>query len=594
MRRGRKTGVKFAGKKHSGIFCFFAQLGKLNLHRWHSQCYLLILNVICLLTINEIRAIANDRPVLIPPDSSTSITQTPDTTTTPAPTPPPENDQRFYVGAIRVIGSTVFSQSELDKIIKQYVARELTQEEVRQVADAITQLYLNQNYLTSRAVVLSAPSPTHNFAVIQVIEGQLSGIDVEGNRQVSPDYIRSRIALGASIPLNTIKLEEQLRLLRLDPLFSNVEASLRPTGKVGQSRLVVRVQEFNPWKLTLSVDNYSPPSVGGERMGIDLRDRNLTGLGDELSAAYYRSLNGGAEIFDFSYQIPVNAMNGKIQLRVAPNNSKITESPFDTLGIRAHQDLYEINYRQPLVRNPRQELALSLGFTHQDGQSFIFNQQPYGFGQGPDANGVSRTSVIKFGQDYVKRDSFGAWSVRSQFNFGTSLLDATTNPEPIPDGIFFSWLGQVERWQKLSEDHLLLIQADLQLTPDSLLPSQQFVIGGGRSVRGYRQNARSGDSGFRVAIEDRITVQRDVAGLPTIQLAPFINLGAVWNQGDNPNKLPDQTFLASAGLGLLWNNALGIEKLNMRLDYGIPFINLKDRGNNAQDDGFSFSLVYQP
>lgn len=61
--------------------------------------------------------------------------------------------------------------------------------------------------------------------------------------------------------------------------------------------------------------------------------------------------------------------------------------------------------------------------------------------------------------------------------------------------------------QQLSNDHLLLIQADLQLTPDSLLPFQQFVIGGGQSVRGYRQNIRSGDNGFRVAIKDRFTVQ---------------------------------------------------------------------------------------
>ena len=42
-------------------------------------------------------------------------------------------------------------------------------------------------------------------------------------------------------------------------------------------------------------------------------------------------------------------------------------------GIRANQDLYEINYRQPLMRSPREEFALSLGFTYQDGQTFLFD-----------------------------------------------------------------------------------------------------------------------------------------------------------------------------------------------------------------------------
>jgi hemolysin activation/secretion protein len=121
-----------------------------------------------------------------------------------------------------------------------------------------------------------------------------------------------------------------------------------------------------------------------------------------------------------------------------------------------------------------------------------------------------------------------------------------------------------------------------------------IVIGGGQSVRGYRQNIRSGDNGFRVAIEDRFTVQRNESGLSTIQLAPFVDMGAVWNQSNNPNPLADQTFLVSAGLGLLWNQAMGIDNLFLRLDYGFPFIDLSDRGNNAQDEGFYFSLRYQP
>ncbi|MEH2241309.1 hypothetical protein [Nostoc sp.] len=91
--------------------------------------------------------------------------------------------------------------------------------------------------------------------------------------------------------------------------------------------------------------------------------------------------------------------------------------------------------------------------------------------------------------------------MRSQFSFSIDILDATINNHPIPDGHFFSWLGQVQRVQQLGDAHLLLIQADLQLTPDSLLPSEQFVI------QGYRQNICSGDNGFRVAMGDRITVQ---------------------------------------------------------------------------------------
>ncbi len=139
----------------------------------------------------------------------------------------------------------------------------------------------------------------------------------------------------------------------------------------------------------------------------------------------------------------------------------------------------------------------------------------------------------------------------------------------------------------------LIVGLDLQLTPNSLLPSQQFVIGGVQTVRGYRQNARSGDNGVRFSIENQITVLRNEAGLATLLLSPFIDLGAVWNQSDNPNNLflPRQRFLSSGGLGLLWQP---IPNFNVRLDYGIPFVNLSDRGNNVQDSGFHFSVYYQP
>lgn len=90
---------------------------------------------------------------------------------------------------------------------------------------------------------------------------------------------------------------------------------------------------------------------------------------------------------------------------------------------------------------------------------------------------------------------------QSQFNLGVGVLDATLNPEPVPDSRFFSWLAQVQRVQRLGKDNLLIMQGDLQLTPDSLLSFHQFLIGGGQSVRGYAQSSRSGDNGVRLSLE---------------------------------------------------------------------------------------------
>ena len=553
--------------------------------------YLLILSTFFLLSINGQRSLASDISNSIT-ESDTNLPRTTFAQQSPQETPEPV---AFYIRQIRVIGSTVFNEEDFTPVVKEFEERELTLEQIRAASDAVTQLYLNQNYLNSRAVsVTPQPDNTDGILVIRVIEGRLAKIDIRGTQRVNPSYIRSRIQLANTVPLNAVKLEDQLRLLRLDPLFKNIEASLRPTGEEGESLLVVTVQEAESFTSKLLIDNYSPVSVGGERLGLEVGYRNLTGLGDLLTGSYYRTFTGGSQAFNLSYQIPVNGMNGTLGLRVSPSSTKITELPFRNLNIEGEQELYEINYRQPLWRSPREEFALSLGFTHQSGQTFLFDRLPTPFGIGPDENGVSRTSVIRFGQEYLNRDPQGVWYGRSQLNFGVGLFNATINQDPIPDGRFFSWTGQLQRSQRLSNNHLLLIQADWQFTPNSLLASQQFVIGGGQSVRGYRQNIRSGDYGLRFAVEDRITIQRNESGLPMIQIAPFLDLGVVRNQSDNPNKLPEQNLLLSTGLGFLWNQALGIDHLSMRLDYAIPFVDLKDRGNNIQDQGFYFSLRYQP
>jgi len=511
------------------------------------------------------------------PQEQTPVLPTPAPAPTPE-TPPPTSTTQIRVQRIDVVGSTIFKPEEFAPITQPVIGQAVTLEQLRMVADRITQLYLDGGYITSRAVLVDQVI-SEGVVQIRVIEGSLERIDIEGNHRVNADYIRSRVQLGGRIPLNQGSLEDQLRLLRLDPLFENVEASLRAGSGLGQSILTVRVTESNPVAATFSTDNYSPPSVGSEQFGVAALYRSPTGLGDELSASYSRSTTGGSDLFDFGYRIPVNAMNGTVQLRAAPSNYRITDPAFSSLNIQGSADLYEGSFRQPLIRSPREELAVSLGFTYRDGQTLISDQ----------VIDSSTTSVFKIGQDYVRRDVQGAWAFRSQFSIGTGLFDAT-NKNSGADGQFVSWLGQAQRVQLLNSDHLLIVQTDLQLTPDPLLASQQFVIGGGQSLRGYRQNVRTGDNGFRFSVEDRIAILRDEAGAPTLQVAPFGEMGAVWNNSANTD-LPSQTFLAGLGVGLLWEP---LPKFNVRLDVAVPLVDLRDRGENAQDDGFYFSVVYQP
>jgi hemolysin activation/secretion protein len=114
---------------------------------------------------------------------------------------------------------------------------------------------------------------------------------------------------------------------------------------------------------------------------------------------------------------------------------------------------------------------------------------------------------------------------------------------------------------------------------------EQFGLGGVDTVRGYRQNQLVTDNGILGSIEVRFPLTSNPNQL---QLTPFFDIATGWNN-QAPN--PEKSTLVSLGLGLRW---LVTSNLNLRLDYGIPLISVDNQGDSLQENGFYFSLNYQP
>ena len=500
------------------------------------------------------------------------------------------------VQSVILTGNTAFQTNELQNLWLPLIGQSVTEAELRNLVNSITQRYLDEGYLNSRATLTSIQP--EGIVNIEVQEGQLGEIIIEGGDRLH-DYIRARVRTGAGKPLNIRNLEQQLRLLKSDPLFKSVDASLRPpdfntdTVETDQniSTLIVRVVEANPVYGQVSLDNYSPPSIGAVRAGVSLGYRNPLGLGDAALLSYRPRLEAIADSYrlDASYQVPLNPSNGTLAFSAFIDRNKVLNDEFTPLNLRGNSDRYALEYRQPLIHTLDEEFALSLGISYETGQTFALDQGvPFGFG--PNESGYSESTPLLFGQDYVSRGPNGMWAVRSQFRFGTGLFGATNNPDSIPDGHFFAWLGQVQRLQKFSEDNFLIVQLDMQLTPDPLLPMEQFVIGGAQSVRGYRQNVLAADNGIRLSLEDRIAIVKDDEDRIIFTLAPFFDAGAVWMAAGNPNQIgANKNILAGLGLGFIYQP---IEGLTMRVDYAPPLINLNIRGNNIQDDGLYLGINY--
>ncbi|MBD0389027.1 MAG: ShlB/FhaC/HecB family hemolysin secretion/activation protein [Nostoc sp. C3-bin3] len=571
-------------------------------------CYLrfqqLFLILLFCASITPSVTLAQSRPpsgVTIPPGTPGKVEQTIPRTPSPQPPPtpssptvpilpssPPENlpgttfpsGESFFVKEIQVRGYSVL-EDEIIKLKQPLENKKITFEQLLQLRSQITELYVKKGYITSGAFIPNNQNVASGVVQIQVVEGELEGIEILGLQRLQPVYVRSRIKRFARKPLNRNSLEEALQLLQLDPAIERVNAELTAGSTSGSNILQVKITESPPFHAGVIFANNQSPSVGSEQGNVFVAHDNLLGFGDQFSGEY--GITEGLDIYNISYSVPFNALDGTIGIRYSNSGSRIIENEFRDLGIRSEAETLSFNVRQPLTYTPNNEFALSLAFDLRRSQTFILNDIPYTFGEGPE-NGKSKVTVIRFSQDWLQRNANTVLAARSQFSFGIDAFDATTN-DTGTDGRFFSWVGQFQWVQRLSPRILMLAKINTQLTPDSLLTLEKISIGGVETVRGYSQNQLVADNGVVGGVEVRIPLASNVE---TLQLLPFFDIGTVWNnRASNPNP---QT-LASIGLGLQWQPFNG---LILRADYGLPLIETSDSGSSLQDNGFNFSVRYQP
>ena len=525
-------------------------------------------------------------PPLLPEPQPTP-TPAPQLEPTPAPPfdSPPAVEVTIQVKRVEVLGSTVFSPKDFAAVLAPYIGKTVNFERLLEIRTAVTDFYTSQGYTTSGAF-LPPQDLSAGVVKIQVVEGELERIEVQGLNRLQPSYVRSRLARAAQTPVNIQQLESALQLLQLDPLFSRVQAELTAGTTPGRSVLILNLREAPPFSSALILDNRDSPSVGSIRGTAALNHNNLLGFGDRLSAEV--GITEGVNSYNLDYEIPVNTSDGSLSLRYNNGSSRIVEQPFTPLDIKGRTETYSLSFRQPLNRTPSSEFALSLSADLRRSRTFLFDDEPYSFTLGPEA-GESKVSVIRFSQDWVNRTPNRVLAARSQFSVGLDLLDATVNDSGT-DGRFFSWLGQFQWVKALGEDTTLVAGAAAQLTGDSLLPLEQFSIGGVDTVRGYRTNQRVADNGIVGSVEVRVPIVRDPDGWGLLQLAPFVDVGTVWSNGEDEANV-DNSTLVSTGIGLRWQ--LG-SRFSARLDWGIPLVPIARQGDSLQDDGIFFSVQVQP
>lgn len=488
------------------------------------------------------------------------------------------------VKKIDIRGNTVFSDSELEKITAPVEGQKITIERLFQIKNRIEQYYLDRGYISSGAFLPQQKIESGDIA-IEVVEGSLAVIEIEGLSGLSEKYVTARLP-KLEQPLKVDDLAQALTRLKEDPLIKEIAAELKLL-EPGKNLLSLRVNESKPIKTQLSFVNTFSPTIGSLGGSANVMNQNLLGFGDRASINYTRT--EGLERYEVGYSFPFNASGGRIDLNYNNADSELIEEAISALDINADYQAYKLSIRQPIINRQTEKLNFSVELEKLESETFIAEDFSFSFVDGLE-DGVSRITPLRISQEYIRRGNSNLVAAESQFNVGLDLFDATKNESGI-DGSFWSWQGNFQWLKAFDEDGDWLLRTNLstQLSPDNLLPLEQLTVGGVGSVRGYRQNLIVGDNGIVAVAEGQVPVVRS-ARWGKVFIVPFVDFGTIWRNYSEPTNTQSNT-LASLGLELNYR----IEDfLDARTFYGIPLLETEDFGDNSSEKRWGFSISVTP
>jgi hemolysin activation/secretion protein len=507
----------------------------------------------------------------------------------PAVKPPDTGRLPFAVRAMvrkfRISGNTVFSDAELAKIAAPFENREISTSDLEELRRQLTLHYVNRGYINSGAVIPDQRI-TDGVVEIRIIEGRLARIDVEGTEHFRKDYFSDRIALHAGPPLNLVELEQELQIRLRDPLVASINAQLVPGDRPGEAVLKTRVAEAPRYDVGVSLDNKLSPSLGEAVLTLHAAARNLSGNGDILSGDFGIA-EGISHDLKLRYRTPVTARDTALGVYYDRAKAEVVQKPFNALDITSEIETVGGQISQPIFRTVNREITLAAALERRRSETALLGE-PFSFSPGVE-DGKATVSVLRLAQELLHRTREQVLAARSTLSLGLDAFGSTVH-ENAPDSRYVAWLGQFQWVRRFGErGHQVHFRANGQVTDDSLLPMEQFSVGGLDSVRGFRTNQLVRDQGYTVSLEYRLPVFANPAGWRNLHVAAFLDTGAAKNRG-GPN--PDPSRLTGIGLGLVWSPS---PKYFAEIYFADGRTSVPEQpGHSLQDDGIHFRFVAFP
>ena len=486
-------------------------------------------------------------------------------------------------------GNSVISTDELNGLVAPYLGKELNEADLEDLRLQITRHYIERGFVNSGALFGESPVSGQDLTV-QLVEGRLKAIHLRGMDGLENDYVLKRLARDPEAVFNVDQLRERFQLLLDDPLFRRMNARILPGDKLGEAVLDVDVVRAVPYQWSVFANNYRPPSIGENVLGMSGWIRNLTGYGDHLEISVQRSpAHANSTRASLGWQIPLNAFGTQLSVQFDRGLSSVIEEPIRDLAIQSSLDSKDIGLSQTLTETLSHKLSVGLHRTDRKSQTTLAGL-PFSFVPA-EPTGIVKISAWRFWQEYGFRTEQQVLTLRSTFSVARNNLQPVAGlpaGATVPDDQNYRvWIGQAQYVRRVLDNGAQFVwRGTLQQTSDRLLSLDRMSVGGIYTVRGYRENELLWHKGRIFNFEFNYPLMRQSEHGVGFALIPFYDIGRGHNQAE-----PTET-MSSVGLAsrLNWRGIrldVVVAKRLRHPDDVVP------RGGALQDRAMHVQLVHE-
>ena len=477
------------------------------------------------------------------------------------------DNTEFHLRKLTVKSDIQFRDNnvELQRITDKYKNTDVTLQDLKKAVLDVT-LYFRKHGYPAATAYLPPQKSEDGTITIAVETGKFGQITIENNSRLNTSVIE-RLTKG--LKTGNVITEKKLNTALYNIIgLGGVKAGgiLSPGTEVGESNLVVRVEDGDRESFVLYSENHGSRSSGRYRYGLTANLYEMTSVGDHLGANVLIS-NNKQRNYGIQYDILAGRSGTKVGVGFSQTYYELG-SQFNALGATGRANTISLYGTTPLWNTGTSAMNVTYGWDYRKMKDEL---------KSVDYSVKKHSNTFHLGINGFEQFSKNAVSYDVTAYVGNLTGDsAHIGAIPLrvePEGTFSKIVANLTSVQTFSKQWDILLRFQGQMAGNNLDSSEQIYLGGANAVRAYPQGEGSGDEGYQATAELRYHTK-----VPGVTLSTYFDIGHV--KYTHNGAMPGGTTLKGWGIGVAWNRP---NDFFARFDYARRI----GLANNATDDAKS-------